>query len=148
MATAGCVFSLPMEIESENFMNSEEDTLLTVDSDGQKVLKTVKFQGRVKRQNAPEQSKSVCCRVIFTLKMIQWHVLIFVVITCSLYSAFHFGLSVKGKKEVLKSLVLFDDWKQLAFFFGIYLSYSVKKVGDVSSVRLGDFVGDNLKLIS
>lgn len=136
MASSGCVFSLPMEIESENFMSSEEDTLLTVDSDGQKIVKTVKFQGRVERQNAPVQRKTVCSLVISTLKMIQWHVLIFTVITCSLYAAFHFCLSKKAKTEVLKALVLFDDWRQLVFFFGIYLSYSVKKVGDVSSVRL------------
>lgn len=143
MSSSGCVFTLPLEIESGNFINTEEETLLSVNSDGQQIIKSVKFQGRIERHDAVKR-KTVCSRVIFTLQMIKWHVLAFLLITSSLYSAFHFCLNKKDKKEVLKALSLLDDWRQLVFFCGIYLSYTVKKVGDVSSVSQLTFCNDNL----
>lgn len=136
MPSQGCVFTLPLEFETEHFTSSEEETLLTVESNNQSFRKSVKFQGQVARHDAVKKikRKTVCSRVIFTLNMIKWHVLVFLIITSSLYAIFNFCFNKKDKQQVLKALVLFDDWRQLVFFFGIYLSYTVKKVGDVSSV--------------
>lgn len=145
MSSPGCVFSLPLEIESDNFISSEDATLLSVDSEGQSIRKSVKFQGQIERHDAVKR-KSVCSRVIFTIQMIKWHVLVFAIITSSLYSIFHFFLTKKDKTEVLKAVVLFDDWRQLVFFFGIYLSYTVKKVGDISAVSYSYFALINANL--
>jgi hypothetical protein len=126
-------FSLPLEIETESFNNPEEETLIAVASGGPNDKKSVKFQGKLERNDAVEK-KSICSRVIFTLQMIKWHVLVFLIITSSLYAVFHFCCKKKDQKEILKALALFDDWRQLVFFFGIYFSYTVKKVGDISAV--------------
>lgn len=145
MPSAGCVFTLPLEIESDNFINSDEQTPLSFSSNvnGQNIRKSVKFQGHIERHDAVKR-KSVCSRVIFTLQMIKWHVLVYLIITSSLYAVFHFCVSKKAKIEVLKALALLDDWRQLVFFFGIYLSYTVKKVGDVSAVSQSVFCNDKL----
>jgi hypothetical protein len=127
-----CCFTLPLEIDTNNYINSEEETLLTVDSDGKQV-KFVKFQGQVERHDAVKR-KTVCSRIWFFMKIVKWHVLAYCVITSSFFAIFHFCLNKKDKKEVLQALTFLDDWKQLVFFFGIYLSYAVKKVGDVSAV--------------
>jgi uncharacterized metal-binding protein len=125
-----CIFTLPLEIDTRNFINSEEETLLTVESDGYQ--KSVKYQGQI--DNAVVKRRSACGKLLFLMNIIKWHVLAFFIITGSFFAIFEICLSQKDKKEVLNALSFFSDWKQLVFFFGIYLSYSVKKVGDVSAV--------------
>lgn len=66
--------------------------------------------------------------------MIKWHILVFIVITASLYAAFHFGVNSKNKKTVIDSVAFLNDWRLLVFFLGIYLSFSVKKISDISNV--------------
>lgn len=134
MPSQGCIFTLPLEIDSKSVLNAEEETLLTVASDGNgKFVNFSTHQGQVDR-TAVVKRKSVCSRLWFIVNMLKWHVLAFCVITSSLYAIFHFFLTKKDKKEVLAALSFLDDWKQLVFFFGIYLSYAVKKVGDISAV--------------
>lgn len=132
MPSPACIFTLPLEIDSLNHINSEEETLLNVESESH-TQKNVNFQGLVDRKSAKKR-KSICSTLFFIFQMIKWHVLLYCVITSSLYAIFHFFLTKKNKKEVLEALSFLDDWRQLVFFYGIYLSYTVKKVGDVSAV--------------
>lgn len=138
MDARGCIFVLPLESESEEPVNSEEETLLVVDSvvpgkDNKEEPKTLPPQRQEKRQSAVDNS-SPFYLLRFTWRMISWHILIFLVITISLYAAFHYGINAKNKKEIIDALTFLNDWRVLAFFFGIYLSFSVKKVSDISNV--------------
>lgn len=65
----------------------------------------------------------------------RWYILLFLAILSSFYSIFHFALDDVHKEIILRALAFCDDWKQLIFFFGIFVSFAVKKVSDVSSVR-------------
>lgn len=80
--------------------------------------------------------KTKFSQIKFTWRMIRWHILYFLVIFSSFYATFHYAFDNKHKTEILAALTFCDDWKQLAFFLGIYLSFSVKKVSDVSSVSI------------
>lgn len=134
MSPTGCTFTLPIESESAG-SSDEESTLLTVDTDS----KNLALQGQPKRKK-PKKAKKKTQKpsrfglLAFTLRMIRWHILLYLAVFASLYATFHFGFDEKQKKIILQSISLLDDWKQLMFFFGIYLSFSVKKVSDVSSV--------------
>lgn len=81
-----------------------------------------------------EAKKSKFSPIKFTWRMIRWHILYFLTIFSVLYATFYYGFDHKHKKEILTALEFCDDWKQFAFFLGIYLSFAVKKVGDVTSV--------------
>lgn len=68
--------------------------------------------------------------------VIRWYVLIFLVIFGTFYPIFHFVLVDEQKEIILRALAFCDDWKQLIFFFGLYVSFAVKKVSDISSVSI------------
>lgn len=125
----------PLEISRENYINSEEETLLTVDNDA-KLQTTTVFQSQVvpPKQINTVKRKSVCGSFLFILHMIKWHLLLFCCLTSAFCATFHFCLKKKDKEEIFTALSFLDDWRQLVFFFGVYVSYSVKKVGDVSGV--------------
>lgn len=66
--------------------------------------------------------------------VIRWYILIYLVILGTFYPIFHFVLDDDQKVIILQALAFCDDWKQLIFFFGLYVTFGVKKVSDVSSV--------------
>ena len=66
--------------------------------------------------------------------MIRGHIVLFFALSAWFYAIFHVSFSDDQKEVVLKALAFVDDWKQMAFFLGIYISFAVKKVSDVSSV--------------
>ncbi len=68
--------------------------------------------------------------------VIRWHLLAYLIIFGTFYPLFHFVLDVDQKNLILQALAFCDDWKQLIFFFGLYVSFAVKKVSDVSSVSI------------
>ena len=125
----------PMEISNENYINSEEETLLTEDRDF-KTQTASTFQMRVvpPSQINTVKRKSVCGTLFFILQMIKWHLLLFCSLTSAFCAIFHFCLKKKDKEEIVNAISFLDDWRQLVFFFGVYVSYAVKKVGDVSGV--------------
>lgn len=71
--------------------------------------------------------------------VIRWYVLIYLIILGIFYPIFHFVLDDVQKEIILRALAFCDDWKQLIFFFGLYVSFAVKKVSDVSSVSIHVF---------
>lgn len=75
-----------------------------------------------------------CRKLISTFSMIIWHILIFIVITIGLYAGFHYGFETNEKKILLDAFSFLYDWRPLVFFLGIYMSYTVKKVSDISAV--------------
>jgi hypothetical protein len=79
---------------------------------------------------------SLLNRLIFTFSMVIWHILLFIVITCGLYAGFHYGFETNEKKILLDAFSFLYDWRPLVFFLGIYMSYTVKKVGDISAVSI------------
>lgn len=135
MAIDGCGFALPIEVppEEQSEEPEEESILLTVDSDGKKYQ--VKAPSKKKSKKKKTKRKPSRLRQLwFTWRMIRLHILLFLVLFGSLYAGFHYGFDALQKKIILQAVSLLDDWKQLMFFFGIYLSFAVKKTGDVSSV--------------
>lgn len=68
--------------------------------------------------------------------VIRWYALTFLIILGTFYPIFHFVLDDEQKQIILQALAFCDDWKQLIFFFGLYVSFAVKKVSDVSSVSI------------
>lgn len=65
--------------------------------------------------------------------VIRWHVLAYLIIFGTFYPLFHFILDNDQKVIILQALAFCDDWKQLIFFFGMYVTFAVKKVSDISS---------------
>lgn len=136
MSPQNCAFMLPLEIDSNDYLNTDEKTPLNGEPEIQPMMS---FQGNFvedsnKTQVKFQQRRNVWRKLWFMILMIKWHVLFYCIISSSFYAIFHYCLSKKDKKEVADALSFLDDWRQLVFFFGIYLSYAVKKVGDVSSV--------------
>lgn len=68
--------------------------------------------------------------------VIRWYVLTYMVILGTIYPIFHFLLDDDQKLIILQAVAFCDDWKQLIFFFGLYVTFGVKKVSDVSSVSI------------
>lgn len=68
--------------------------------------------------------------------VIRWHILAYLIIFGTFYPLFHFIVGDDEKAVILQSLAFCDDWKQLIFFFGMYVTFAVKKVSDVSSVSI------------
>ena len=138
MPYTGCALTLPLESESEEQTTYSDMILINVESEDQKPAKL--FEGQSMIQNAVNQSKlAKCNRVKFVWIMTRWHFFIFLAITSSLYAIFHYGLKTDQKKVLLKALGFCDDWRQMAFFLGIYISFAVKKVQDVISVSLRNY---------
>jgi hypothetical protein len=86
---------------------------------------------------------SLLNRLIFTFSMVFWHILLFIVITFGLYAGFHYGFNTNEKKILLDAFSFLYDWRPLVFFLGIYMSYTVKKVGDISAVSFTSFLIKN-----
>lgn len=131
---SGFVFTLPLNSELDNYsvnsVTSEESKLLSVDVEKGDVKKPDDIE--IPDSPKPKQLN----RLNFTWRMIRWHIILFLAIASSLYVVFHFCFDKKQKGIILKALAFGDDWRVLAFFLGIYISFSVKKVSDVTSVRL------------
>lgn len=125
------VFTLPLNSDLDNHsVTSEESKLLSVDVEKGEVKKPDDIE--IPASPKPKQLS----RLNFTWRMIRWHIILFLAIASSLYSIFHFCFDKSQKGIILKALAFGDDWRVLAFFLGIYISFSVKKVSDVTSVRL------------
>lgn len=131
-SSAGNVFILPVESEFDDPVTPEESNLLVVDVDENVPDTQIKRKPQPPKES-PEKPKQFN-KLLFTWRMIRWHIILFAVITCGLYAILHYGFERKQKKVILDALAFCDDWKQMAFFFGIYLSFAVKKVSDVTSV--------------
>lgn len=129
MPPQGCIFTLPLEHESDEVAVSDETNLLNEDVEKNG---NPKIEGQVERQNAQKLPRLHL--ITFTWRMIRWHIIWFVVLFAALFAGFHFGLDKKNKEVVMQALVFCYDWRQLAFFLGIYISFSVKKISDVTSV--------------
>lgn len=136
-------FTLPLENEYDELISYEETTVL-VASDSESQQKSEErpksVQGQRKRQTPAKKQprSSACSKILFTWRMLRWHILIFLVLFSSLYSILHYGFDNSQQKVILLALAFCDDWKQLVFFFGIYLSFAVKKVSDVTNVSTND----------
>lgn len=138
-----------MENEYDDLLSYDEATVLVVDSDNQSQQKTEKPkppQGQKKRYSAEKKPRrtTVCDRIKFTWRMLRLHILLFLMFFGSLYAGLHYGFEDSQKKVIMQALVFCDDWRQLVFFFGIYVSFAVKKVSDVTSVSQSSCVIDKL----
>lgn len=135
MMSDGCVFVLPLESDQEDdLLMSDESILLHVDSDNKNYDPKSLNQGQIERRPAAKKSSRFSL-IRFTWRMIKWHILLFLVLSSSIYAILHFCFDKKQKEIILTASAFFNDWRLLVFFFGIYLSFSIKKIGDVSSVR-------------
>lgn len=133
-SSSGYVFTLPVESELDDTYSdvTSEASLIEVEvsKDGAESVPQVKQKSTPKKRKKPKRFS----KLSFTWRMIRWHIILFAAITCGLYAVLHYGFDKRQKKVILEALSFCDDWKQLAFFFGIYLSFAVKKVSDVTSV--------------
>lgn len=75
-------------------------------------------------------------KVTWYVIVLRWHILSYLIILAIFYLTFQFAIDKAQKEIILSSLAFCDDWKQLVFFFGLYVSFAVKKVSDVSSVSI------------
>lgn len=148
---AGLTFLLPLDCELEQDEEdlesiTEKTTLLNVETgNGNKeVVKPQTAQAKVdqtKKKKPALEKRSKIGIFRYTFRMIIFHIFVFLALFSALFATFHYGFDDKHKKIILQAVALLDDWKQLMFFFGIFLSFSVKKVGDVSSVsEFCDFI--------
>lgn len=152
MPYIGHALTLPLESEYEEHFTDAEIMLLTVDSDEPKSDKIDENEALrpeiVNRSKTKSPAKSVeqtksmdpaleethFSRLKFLYMMIRWHFFLFLAITSTFYVIFHYGLDTNQKELILKALSFCDDWKQMAFFLGIYISFAVKKVSDIIGV--------------
>ena len=153
MPYIGHALTLPLESEYEEHFTDAEIMLLTVDSEDPKPEKLSESQllrseeephRRTRRQEKtiesakpPEATSAELThysRMKFVFMMIRWHFFLFLAITSSIYVIFHYGFDTNQKELILKALSFCDDWKQMAFFLGIYISFAVKKVSDIIGV--------------
>lgn len=132
-------FILPLEdtekrSEEPKYVDDTEIPLTGIEIEIPKASK----KKQKKQGDEPTETTEVSFRQNF-LKLIwyvtRWYILSFLVILGTFYPIFHFVLDEVQKDIILKALAFCDDWKQLIFFFGLYVSFAVKKVSDVSSVR-------------
>lgn len=130
MSYSGCALTLPLESEFEEGLSYADVILLNVESEDQKPAKLFEGQPMI-HQNKPRQFS----RAKFIWIIVRWHFIVFLAITTLIYAAFHYGLHKNQKQEILKTLTVFADWRQMAFFLGIYISFAVKKTQDIVSVR-------------
>lgn len=145
MPPAALVFTLPLE-DGEEQLVYDEGTYLVVESDGEdkdSEVETKKTsepksptQPRKKRVRpvVEKQKPPPFSRIKFTWLMIRGHIFLFLALSVWFYAIFYVAFSDDQKEVVLKAMAFVDDWKQMAFFLSIYISFAVKKVSDVSSV--------------
>lgn len=133
-------FILPLEddgksSEEPKYTDDEEIPLTGIEVEIPTVSKKKQKSNKVEEPSAPVVEATF--RETFlklTWYVIRWHILSYLIILGIFYPIFHFVLDVDQKDIILRALAFCDDWKQLIFFFGLYVSFAVKKVGDVSSV--------------
>lgn len=130
--TSNCVFTLPVESLLDDPPTPDETQLL-IGTDVEENVNSGLVKKRTPTKEPPKKPKKFN-KLLFTWRMIRWHIILFAAITCGLYAILHYGFDNKQKKVILEALAFCDDWKQMAFFFGIYLSFAVKKVSDVTQV--------------
>jgi len=152
MPYIGHALTLPLEDEYEEHFTDAEIMLLTVDSDDHRPEKSSESQllredeeeekPKKSRKSpksidvvkpAPEAEWTHFDRLKFVYMMIRSHFFIFLAITSTFYVVFHYGFDTNHKELILRALSFCDDWKQMAFFLGIYISFAVKKVSDIIS---------------
>lgn len=145
MPYIGHALTLPLESEYEEQFTDAEIMLLTVDSDDPKTEKSSNSVNRTKTRKVPKSVEITkqkresfelthYGRIKFLWRMIIWHLFLFLAVTSSLYAIFHYGFDNSQKELILQALSFCDDWKQMAFFLGIYISFAVKKVSDIIGV--------------
>lgn len=148
MPPAALVFTLPLEDDGEEQLVYDEGTYLNVETDGDDkdsdkdakksndIDEKSQRQPRKKRIRAPiiKEKPPPFSRLRFTWRMIRGHILLFFALSMWFYAIFHVAFSDDQKEVVLKAMEFVDDWKQMAFFLGIYISFAVKKVSDIASV--------------
>lgn len=130
---ASSVFALPLENEEEEKIVDEHHTLLNMEKNVgiQPATAISQTQGRV--EVATRKPPSFCERLSRQIHMIKWHILLFFAIFVSLYAVFVVSFNNDQKVIILEALTFFDDWRPFVFIMGIYCSFSVKKVSDVTS---------------
>lgn len=151
MPYIGHALTLPLESEYEEHFTDQEIMLLTVDygdtksevdeseplrNDAVKRIKTKKMPETVEPTRPKDTTAewSHFSKMKFLFMMIRWHFILFLAITCSFFSIFYYVFDSNQKELILRALSFCDDWKQMAFFLGIYISFAVKKVSDIISV--------------
>lgn len=142
------VFSLPLEGEDgfyEEYMPYQPTptTKLVIDvdpasdSETPTKIKTKKDKKYIEPPpKQPQKPPPRFSRVRFTWRMIRWHIFLFMALFGAIYAIFVLSFSTSQKWAILSALTFIDDWKQMAFFLGVYNSYAIKKVSDVTSVSI------------
>jgi hypothetical protein len=136
-----CVFALPFESEEEPPPYVDEAVVLLqcekLDQQN-KTSDTESSQSKKRKERPKSPPKlpppSLCTRLSRQCQMIKWHILAFAITFGSLYAVFHGLFNKKQKVIILNALDLFDDWRPFVFVMGIYCSFAIKKVSDISSV--------------
>lgn len=128
------MFTLPLEFDHDEYIyvsarkdSSVNEPLVTVVTTEPQVSTSIAV-------NESQEETPRFSQLKFTWRMIRWHICIYLAITGSLFAYFYYAFDDKQKKIILQALSFCDDWRQLIFFFGIYVSFAVKKVSDVGSV--------------
>lgn len=135
-------FILPLDDDDDDrpediqYVSDTERPLTGIDIE---IPKATKRKQKTKVDDEPNEPVEVSFRHNFmklVWYVIRWYVFIYFVILGVLYPLFHFVLDNDQKLIILQAVAFCDDWKQLIFFFGLYVSFAVKKVSDISSVSL------------
>lgn len=137
------IFTLPLESSPENPPSVEgkkdESVVDIVKEEKDSVKEPILYKPKndnediISHRYEPKKI-SFFRRIFLTFKMVFWHILLYIVITVSLYAGFHYGFNRVEKQILLDAFSFLYDWRPLVFFLGIYMSYTVKKVSDISSV--------------
>ena len=115
---------IAMEADKVDAVIEEAELLsVVVDEKSEEKPKT-KTSARIKPKPAYRQ---------FIITIVR-HIIIFLVIYAVLFSTFNFCFDRYDQRSILESLAFCDDWKQMIFFLGIYISFAVKKVSDITTV--------------
>lgn len=143
------VFTLPLECSpqetdpknGEAIVDMENEKKELTDSTEPMIKKKPKTDNEEIISHRYEPKKiSVFGRFYFSLKMVFWHILLYFAITVSLYAGFHYGFNRLEKQILLDAFSFLYDWRPLVFFLGIYMSFTVKKISDISAVSLFYFI--------
>lgn len=144
-------FILPLDDDDDGpedikYVSDTEIPLTGVDTE---IPKSKKRKQKTKVDDEPIETVEATFRQNFmklVWYVIRWYVLIYLVILGVIYPLFHFVLDNDQKQIILQAVAFCDDWKQLIFFFGLYVSFAVKKVSDISSVSLLNYISPNNQL--
>lgn len=139
-------FILPLDddedrslLEEPKYLDDTETPLNGIEIEIPKVSKKKQKNQQIDEPSVPPPPVEVSFRQNF-LKLvwyvIVWYALSFLLILGTIYPIFHFVLDNDQKEIILRAVAFCDDWKQLIFFFGLYVTFAVKKVSDISSVSI------------